>query len=203
MSAKRQISTISKVIAYVLLILAVVGIIGFIAVFTNGFTSDFKTFYLRRDKVMYTADSGDYYLPAGEELRFDVGYTFDVMDNDDTPKGYTVKVIPNVTDETKFTLVVDDEEVPLSEDTDLTSVFGITKYDEYFTLTLPTELTVKDIYETAYEGKTVSISDTDIAEQCYFSIVATSYDGKASIRINFRPYVGVEGIRFEKENIVL
>jgi len=203
MSAKRHISAISKVIAYVLLILAIVGITGFIAVFTNGFTSDFKTFYLRRDKVMYTADSGDYYLPAGEELRFDVGYAFDVMDNDDTPKGYTVKVIPNITDETKFTLVVDDEEVPLSEDTDLTSVFGITKYDEYFTLTLPTELTVKDIYETAYEGKTVSISDTDIAEQCYFSIVATSYDGKASVRINFRPYVGVEGIRFEKENIVL
>lgn len=39
----------TKIITYILLILAVITVIGVVAHFTNGFTSDFKTFYVTVD----------------------------------------------------------------------------------------------------------------------------------------------------------
>lgn len=47
MSANKQTGkTISKIVAYVLVLLVVVATIGLIVRFTGGFTSDFKTFYV-------------------------------------------------------------------------------------------------------------------------------------------------------------
>ena len=48
-----------RILTYVLLGLLVVGVIGFVAYFTNGFKSDFKTFYINVDgKDIMESDGG-------------------------------------------------------------------------------------------------------------------------------------------------
>lgn len=47
--SKQTGKTVGKVIAYILVLLAVVGVVGVIIRFTGGFTSDFKTFYVSVD----------------------------------------------------------------------------------------------------------------------------------------------------------
>jgi len=80
--------SVGKIIIYILILLLLVGSIGIIFVFTNGGTTEFKTFYLQRGTTLYTKDSGDYVFPTGEELTFDVHYMFGFLSSDDTTKDY-------------------------------------------------------------------------------------------------------------------
>lgn len=41
-------SKIGQVVSYIVILLVIVAVIGVFAHFTNGFTSDFKTFYIQR-----------------------------------------------------------------------------------------------------------------------------------------------------------
>ena len=52
-----------KIIAYVLVVLALVSAIGFIAYFTGGFTSGFKTFYVEVDGKQVLTNASGYSIP--------------------------------------------------------------------------------------------------------------------------------------------
>ena len=67
---------IGKIIVYVLLLLAVVAAIGVIAHFTNGFTSDFQTFYVTVNGKDVMGSSGGFQVSPSEPLKVDVKYTF-------------------------------------------------------------------------------------------------------------------------------
>ena len=66
---------VGKIIAYILVVLALVSAIGFIAYFTGGFTSGFKTFYVEVDGKQIMTSANDYKIPAGESMTVDVKYT--------------------------------------------------------------------------------------------------------------------------------
>lgn len=66
----------TKIITYILLVLAVITVIGVVAHFTNGFTSDFKTFYVTIDGKDVMTSSGGYKVTAEKPLQVDVKYTF-------------------------------------------------------------------------------------------------------------------------------
>ena len=56
----------TTIIAYVLIVLALVGVIGFIAKFTSGFTSDFKTFYVTIDGKDVMTEANHYAIGKSE-----------------------------------------------------------------------------------------------------------------------------------------
>ena len=96
----------SKIIAYVCIVLALVGAIGFIAKYTSGFTSSFKTFYISIDGKDIMISSEGYFLESNESMKVDIHYTFN--DSDAEVSGYTVKIIPNVVDGRDFDFTVGD-----------------------------------------------------------------------------------------------
>lgn len=99
-------SKIGQVVSYIAILLVIVAVIGVFAYFTNGFTSDFKTFYVSvNGKDVMTSQNG-YVVTPSEPLKVDVKYTFAFNKNE--TKGYSVKIVPNKTDE-DFDFSVDGE----------------------------------------------------------------------------------------------
>ena len=116
--------TASKIIVYVLIVLALVGVIGFIAKFTSGFTSEFKTFYVTIGDKDIMNVANDYTISKDESLKVDVKYTFNSSEND--VSGYSIKIIPNAIEGKDFDFTVDGEVYSFQKETDLSDGFYIT-----------------------------------------------------------------------------
>ena len=183
----------TKIITYILLVLAVITVIGVIARFTNGFTSDFKTFYVTVDGKDIMISSGGYLVTNENPLQVDVKYTFNFVT--DEMKVYSVKIVPNKIENSDFTYTVDGESKSFQSETDMTAAFVIDKSEKSFTVK-PKGKTLTEVL-TAFYGKEV----TDCENKGYtdmFTIIVTSYNGEASVKVNFAVAGKVTGVSFDK-----
>ena len=187
----------TKITTYILLVLAVITVIGVIARFTNGFTSDFKTFYVTVDGKDIMISSGGYLVTNENPLKVDVKYTFNFVT--DEMKDYSVKIVPNKIENSDFTYTVDGESKSFQLETDLTAAFEINKGEKSFTVK-PKGKSLTEVL-TAFYGKEV----TDCENKGYtdmFTIVVTSYNGEASVKLNFTIAGKVVGVVLDREVIV-
>ena len=188
----------TKIITYILLVLAVITVIGVVAHFTNGFTSDFKTFYVTVDgKDVMTTYSGGYKVTVEKPLQVDVKYTFNFATAE--TKDYSVKIVPNKIENSDFTYTVDGESKSFQSETDLTAAFEIDKGEKSFTVK-PKGKSLTEVL-TAFYGTEV----TDCENKGYtdmFTIIVTSYNGEASVKLNFTVAGKVTGVSFDKEVIL-
>ena len=189
---------IGQVVSYIVILLVIVAVIGVVAHFTNGFTSDFKTLYVSvNGKDVMTSQSG-YVITENEPLEVDVKYTFGAF-NKDEAKGYSVKIVPNKIENSDFTYNVDGESKSFQSETDLTAAFEIGKGEKSFTVK-PKGKSLTEVL-AAFYGKEV----TDCENKGYadmFTIVVTSYNGEASVKLNFTVEGKVTGIVLDREVIV-
>ncbi len=190
--------TISKVVAYILVAIILVGTIGLVYRFTNGFNEDFKTFYIEYDgKQILTTDS-KMTIKAGQKYAFNVKYTFD--NGSSEPKDYNVKIVPNV--EKDFDFTVDGERYLYSKEKDLTAGFGLTKNDTSFELNLREDFSLKTVLQSVYANKTVVISNEALESNVYpFKLVVSSYNESVVYNIKLGLDVKVTGVEFDKDEI--
>lgn len=187
---------IGQVVSYIVILLVIVAVIGVFAYFTNGFTSDFKTFYVSvNGKDVMTSSSG-YVITPQEPLSVDVKYTFAF--NQSETKGYSVKIVPNKTDE-DFDFSVDGETHYFSDEKDLSNGFIIDKQEKSFTVT-PKGSTPLEILKAIYPESEVSCESKGYNDM--FTLIITSYNGEASVKLNFALERRVTGITFDKEVIL-
>lgn len=185
----------TKIITYILLVLAVITVIGVVAHFTNGFTSDFKTFYVTIDGKDVMTSSGGYKVTAEKPLQVDVKYTFNFAI--DETKGYSVKIVPNKTDE-DFDFSVDGETRFFGDEKDLTNGFVIDKREQSFTV-VPKGGTPLEILKAVYPESEVTCESKGYNDM--FTVIVTSYNGESSVKLNFALERRVTGITFDKEVI--
>ena len=186
---------IGQVVSYIVILLVIVAVIGVFAYFTNGFTSDFKTFYVSvNGKDVMTSSSG-YVITPQEPLSVDVKYTFAF--NQSETKGYSVKIVPNKTDE-DFDFSVDGETHYFGDEKDLSNGFIIDKQEKSFTVT-PIGSTPLEILQAIYPESEVSCESKGYNDM--FTLIITSYNGEASVKLNFTLERRVTGITFDKEVI--
>jgi hypothetical protein len=157
-------------------------VIGVVFRFTNGFRSDFQTFYVQHGDNMIFDFVDNYPVSFGEKMRFDVKYTFGFFDKE--LSGYTVKIVPNVSGGNDFDFTVDGLYYSYGYESDLTSAFDLDLHDDYFTLFLDDTMTVQTVLEKLYEGATVVVPDGMLNED-YFTLIVTSYDDTAAVYIGF------------------
>lgn len=187
----------AKIIAYVLIVLAIVGIFGIIAKFTNGFTSDFKTFYVTIDGKDVMTTTNGYVLDKEEPMKVDVKYTFSSADAE--VSGYSVKVIPNAALDKDFDFTMDGSIYSFQMEEDLTNGFIIEKSDDSFIIQPKGDIT--DILRAVYPDAEID----DCKENTYpdmFSLVITSYNGESKVVVNFAVIVEPTGVSFDKEVII-
>lgn len=188
----------TKIITYIAIVLAVITVIGVVAHFTNGFTSDFKTFYVTVDGKDVMTSAGGYRVTTSKPLEVDVKYTFGALNNK-VDKGYSLKIIPNNIPDKDFTYTVDGEMKYFQSETDLSDGFEIDKGEKSFKIK-PKGETIVEVLSAVY-GKEV----TDCENKGYtdmFTIIVTSYNGEASVKLDFSLAIRVAGITLDKEAIL-
>lgn len=188
----------TKIITYIAIVLAVITVIGVVAHFTNGFTSDFKTFYVTVDGKDVMTSAGGYRVTTSKPLEVDVKYTFGALNNK-VDKDYSLKIIPNNIPDKDFTYTVDGEMKYFQSETDLSDGFKIDKGEKSFRIK-PKGETISEVLSAVY-GKSV----TDCESKGYtdmFTVIVTSYNGEASVKLNFSLAIRVAGITLDKEAIL-
>ena len=191
-------SKIGQVVSYIVILLVIVAVIGVFAHFPNGFTSDFKTFYVSVDGKDVMISGNGYVISKNEPLSVDVKYTFGSFNKNET-KDYSVKIIPNKIENSDFTYTVDGESKSFQSETDLTAAFEIDKGEKSFTVK-PKGKSLTEVL-TAFYGTEV----TDCENKGYtdmFTIIVTSYNGEASVKLNFTIAGKVVGVVLDREVIV-
>lgn len=186
-------------LAYVGIVLVAIIIVGVVARFTNGFTDDFKTFYIMVDGKEIMSNSGGYEITQSKPMQVEVKYTFSFATDEN--KGYNVKIVPNAADKNQdFSFTVNGENRQFQAETDLTDGFGIEKSESSFRVT-PKGENLTGVLQAIYPG----LDTAHIEEKAYkdmFALVVSSYNEKSSVAIYFTLSSKVTGIRLDKEAIV-
>ena len=186
-------------LAYVGIVLAAIILVGVVARFTNGFTDDFKTFYLKVEDKEIMSSSGGYEITRAKPMQVEVKYTFSFATDEN--KGYNVKIVPNAADKSRdFSFTVSGESKLFQSLQDLTDGFEIEKSESSFRVT-PKGENLTGVLQAIYP----ELDTAHIEEKAYndmFALVVSSYNEKASVTIYFTLSSKVTGIRLDKEAIV-
>ncbi len=186
-------------LAYVGIVLVAIIIVGVAARFTNGFTDDFKTFYVKVEDKEIMSNSGGYEITSAQPMQAEVKYTFSFATDEN--KGYNVKIVPNAADKSKdFSFTVNGESKSFQSLQDLTDGFEIEKSESSFKVT-PKGKNLTGVLQAIYPG----LDTARIEEKAYndmFALVVSSYNEKSSVTIYFTLSSKVSGVRLDKEAIV-
>ena len=189
---------IGQVVSYIVILLVIVAVIGVFAHFTNGFTSDFKTFYVSvNGKDVMTSGSG-YAISENEPLSVDVKYTFGSFNKNET-KDYSVKIVPNKIENSDFTYTVAGESKSFQSETDISNGFEIVKGEKSFTVR-PKGETISEVLSEVYDKEVTDCENKGYTDM--FTIIVTSYNGEASVKLNFTIAGKVVGVVLDREVIV-
>ena len=169
-----------KIISYIVLALIFVAVCGCIVYFTGGFTSDFKTFYVSVDGKDIMTTANDYKLSMDIPTQVNVKYTFGALNKDIS--GYSVKIIPNAIDGKNFDFTVDGQVYSYQAESDLTNGFEIEESETSFTI--KPKGGINHILAALYPDSEIS-DCRDKSYQNMYSLIVTSYNGTASVKINF------------------
>ena len=195
MSGKSANLKVGKVITYILIFLVIVGVLGFVAYFTNGFTGDFKEFYVNVDGKNVLSETKGVMLAADAPLSANVKYTFGAVSKDIS--GYHLAVLPA----TDFDFTVDGEAHKFADEKDLSAGFEITEGEEEFTLTPKGSLV--EMLQAVYPDSEIVLDKSKVPiDVDLFKVIVYSEDKSASVVIGCRlkdPFM--EGVRLDKEVI--
>lgn len=190
----------ARIIAWILIILLLIGAIVAILHFTNDGNEGFKTFYLIHDgKDIVTTHSYAYY-ETGEQ-RFDVKYTFDVVS--DEPRDYNVKIVPNT--DADFDFTVEERWYSWASADELNGVFGLKKEADHFTFTIPEDKSITSVLEKMFPGEAVTApSEAELPSPYLYSLIVSSYNEEVSYKIDFSivEIIAIEQVVIECEDLI-
>lgn len=146
--ARQKESKLQKIFVWLILLLLLCGCIGVVAHFVGITKDDIKDIFNPTFRVVYgeetyaTDTENVLILPTSGQARFDIR-------NCD---GYTVQVLPNVTEETDVTFTIDGVEHRYSDTGDLTAVFLETRnmYGSYFLIDCDNDYTVDSVLSAVW-----------------------------------------------------
>lgn len=188
---------IVKAISYIAVVLVIVAVCGLLAYFTNGFTSDFKTFYVECDGEKVMSQANNFEATKTEPLKVDVKYTFGAVNKE--VSGYSVKVVPNAVAGKDFDIILDGNAYSYQAESDMTAGFDIVQEETSFTVT--PKGGINQILQAVYPS--YAVGDCRLkAYENMFTLVVSSYNGKADIKINFTVVEVIEGVILDTEVIV-
>lgn len=184
----------SKSAAWVVYFIFVLMIIAVPVVFiyknTGGFENDFKTFYVSVNGESVFETAKGYSVKDNEALKVNVVYTFSKINSD--KKGYSVKIVPNVSRKDNFKFTVDGEEMYFDEIYSLNNGFNIDKREDYFTVSAKGDLNA--ILKAVCGGNEIS-DCIDYSFDDMFALEVYSYNGKDKVVLYFSVLTNMSGIR--------
>lgn len=158
-----------------------IGVVGFLFIRTENFTTPLKNFYVRVGNDDIIADRENFDIVVGKEYRFEIKTNISVSGSNTK---YYVSVLPNETSTTTFSFNVGEETKNFADMESLTKGFSISAYSDYFILIA--NMDMQDILSLYFSSQTLSnvptAMDSDIP---YFRLSIQSADKSETININF------------------
>lgn len=181
---------IGRFLVGLLLILLVVGAFGFLAILTNGFTSDFSDFYIKVGNEKIT-DNKTMTFAGSESVQFDCRYIFG---DKSSIKKYTVKIVPNPAYD--FDFIVNGHIYPFSDEGDLSRFFSVVQTDDHFKITC--DKNVADILKDIYAPLEV---DVPVTAENQFTLIVNTYNDKKQIYVNFNYVFAVTEVTIDRDRV--
>ena len=195
MSEDSMALQVGRIISYALILLLLVGVVGFIAYFTNGFTEDFKSFYVNVNGENVLDEENGVIVCPEDPLDVKVRYTFGVFSKKLT--GYEIEIVPAA----DFVFYVDGAAHSFANEQDLTGGFDIVGDDESFTITPKGGLVY--MLSGVYPDCVIEVDRETVPKDVdLFTVIVYSRKRSASIPIGCRfkdPFT--EGVTLNKEAI--
>lgn len=171
---KQKKSKIVNLISLFLLLLLLVGGIGAICHFAGISKEDITdlvnpAFRVEYDGKVYKTDTENNVvaLPTNSQARFEVKGV----------KGYTVAVVPNVTDETDFTYLINGKTYPYSGE-NLALAFDINYYDGAFAVVLGDDFSLEYVLSRLWGTDTDTVTVGEHGDFPFYKFVVTSISGE-------------------------
>lgn len=198
MKINRSVRKISNVIWWLVVLLLLVGTVGFLYKYTNGFKEDVSTFYVEYDGETVLNEAHVKFLSGGK-YRFEVKNAFDVLS--DEKKEFDVTVKSYVTNENDFVYRVNGIDNLYSDVGDLTDCFDISIDENGFDVTAP--VSILDVLQKRFPDKDVTIDDFNGTAKELFVITVTSSDGQTvNVYVALELLSGPTEIKFDKTELI-
>ena len=170
---------IATLLSGLILVLIVIGVVGYISIYTNNFTTDLKTFHLKIDGEKIINDIDNFEIELNKE------YKFEVIDNFYIHTPLECTIVPNLDiDATKFEFYVDNIYHQFCYEESLIKGFEIKVFQNYFILKASKDLT--DILQLNYPNKNIQgCPNASNSGVNYFRLKVYSSDLSQTININF------------------
>lgn len=159
----------------------VVFVVGFLFLFTNNFTTDIKTFYLKIDDTQVITDFIDYEFVKDKE------YKISIVEPITQGSIYNISVVPNSSDsKCIFSFQADNVLKDYTYISSLTDGFNIQLFDNYFIFSATKDL--NEVLQLKYPDKELTgVPETAIDTGIrYFTLLVEKKDSNQCIKINFK-----------------
>lgn len=187
-----------NVLSYILIVLLVLAICGGIVYFTNGLTTEFKSFYLTVNGEDVLDDKGGFVVSANKSLNIEVKYVFGVFNKDLSGYSYEIKANP----EADFVFSVGDDSYNFAGDNlDFSKCFSIVQTETKLTLTA-VAVDIENVLACLFPDSEIAINDDVDYSKDLFLLTVKSYNGKASITLGLHYALGVQDISLDKTELV-
>lgn len=166
-------------VSYAIILLALIGVLVFFGYFTNWFSSDFKTFYLKVNGETVMNDKDSLTIVPTQPLSIEAKYTLGLVDKNQTGYSFEIKANPNV----DLSFSVDGKTVSFqSGDIDWNKCFDIAEEENGFTLTLK-GWDMLELLQCVYpDSEIVLDSDVDYTQNL-FNLTVYSHDKTAAVTL--------------------
>lgn len=184
-------------VSYAIILIALIGVLVFFGYFTNWFSSDFKTFYLKVNGETLLDDDSSYVIAPTVPLNIETKYVLAIFDKKQTGYSYEIKVNPNI--ELDFT--IDDKKVSIqSDEIDWRECFDIVEEEKGFTITLK-GWNLFELLQCVYPDSEIALdADVDYTQNL-FNLVVYSRDKKDAVTLSIC-VATVKSIELDQTRIV-
>lgn len=148
-----------------------------------------KNFYVEYDDQKISYKKENLILPKDKYSLFFCKNIFGITKATESVKHYSVRIEANPENINDFDFTVDGATCSfygMTGKADVTPAFIIHKYDGYFMLVVPSDLTMQKILQSLYPNQTVAdVPDINFYEKDCFNLLVTSEEESAVITIGF------------------
>lgn len=195
--AKRKRSFVN-VFSYILIVLLILAICGGIVYFTNGLTTEFKSFYLIVNGEDILDDKGGIAVSANQSLKIEPKYVLGVFDKDLSGYSYEIKANP----EANFSFNVGEDCYDFAGDNlDFSKCFSVVETETELTLTAKAG-DIEHMLAYIFPDSEITIDGEVDYSKDLFLLTVKSYNEKASITLGLHYFSGVSGITLDVTEIV-
>ena len=187
-----------NVLSYMLIVLLILAICGGIVYFTNGLTTEFKSFYLIVNGEDILDDKGGIAVSANQSLKIEPKYVLGVLNKDLSGYSYEIKANP----EANFSFNVGEDSYDFAGDNlDFTKCFSVVETETELTLTAKAG-DIEHMLAYIFPDSEITIDGEVDYSKDLFLLTVKSYNEKASITLGLHYILGVLGITLDVTEIV-